>query len=52
MREYLREKEDFPDNCVRDWKGVTLCLLCVSVEVTSLLYAEKIPSEYLNNRNL
>ncbi len=52
MREYLREKEDSPDNCVRVWKGVTLCLLCAIVKVTSLLEAEKIPFEYLNNRNL
>ncbi len=51
MLKYLCEKEYFPDNCVRIWKGVTPCLLCASVKVTSLLYAEKIPSEYSNNRN-
>ncbi len=52
MRKYLREKEDFPHNYVHVWKGVTPCLLCASVEVTTLLHAKKIPSEYLNNRKL
>ncbi len=51
MRKYLRQKEDFPENCVRVWNGVTPCLLWASVKVTSLFHAEKIPSEYSNNRN-
>ena len=37
---------------MRVGKGVARCLLCVSFEVSSLLHAEKFPSEYLNNRNL
>ena len=48
---YLREKEDFLGNSVCARKGVAPCLLCVIIKVSSLLHAEKISSEYLNNRN-
>ena len=36
---------------MRVGKGVALFLLCVKFEVSSLLHAEKFPSEYLNNKN-
>ena len=32
--------------------GVTPCLLCASVDMTGLLAAEEILTEYLNNRDL
>ena len=39
------------ENCSRVGKGVSPCLLCASVDVMSLLGAEKILTEYLNNRD-
>ena len=32
-------------------KGVSPCPLCVSMNVTFLSVSEKVPVEYLNNRN-
>ena len=47
----LGEKGDFPGIPVRGLIERDPSLLCASVNVTSLLDAEKILSEYLNNRN-
>ena len=52
MAFYLCEMEKFWDNleCVR--KSVIRCALCRSVEFPALKLAEKILSEYWNNRIL
>ena len=50
-REYIGEKGDLPGNSVRVGKSITRSPLCASVHVTSLIEAEKILSEYSNNRN-
>ena len=47
-----RQKGDFPGNSLRVRKGVISCPICVSMNVTFLLGLEKIPIEYLSNRNL
>ena len=51
MRKYLRAEVEFREKNLTVRKGVFLPLLWWSVDVLSLLFAEKIPSEYSNNRN-
>ena len=52
MRLFLCEKEEFLDILWLDKKGLISCVLCISVKVTALLLAEKILSEYWNDRTL
>ena len=52
MRLYLCEKEEFLDILWLDKKSLISCVLCTSVKVTALFLAEKILSEYWNNRSL
>ena len=47
----LDEKGDLPVNCESVGKGGSPCILCVSFDVISLLEAEKVPFEYLNDTN-
>ena len=50
-REYIGEKGDLPVNSVCVGKSVRPSLFCASAKMTSLSGAEKILSEYSNNRN-
>ena len=52
MAPYLCEKEKVWDNLIRFRKSVIRRALWSSVEVAALLLAEKILSEYCNNRIL
>ena len=49
---YLCEKEEFLDISYLVRRSVISCVLCTSVKVTGLSWAEKIPSEYWDNRIL
>ena len=42
----LRKKKEFNDNLRLVTKSEIKCILCVSVKVTTLSWAEKISSEY------
>ena len=52
MRLFLCEKEEFLDILWLDKKSMISCVLYTSVKVTALFLAEKILSEYWNNRSL
>ena len=52
MRLFLCEKEEFLDNLRLDKKSMISCVLYTSVKVTALFLAEKILSEYWDNRSL
>ena len=52
MHLYLCEKGKFLYILYLVRKSVISCVLCASVKVTGLWWAEKIPSEYWNNRIL
>ena len=49
MRLYLCGKEEFLDIKWLDKKSLISCVLCTSVKVRALFFAEKIPYEYKNN---
>ena len=46
MRLYLCGKEEFLDIKWLDKKSLISCVLCTSVKVRALFFAEKIPYEY------
>ena len=52
MRLFLCEKEEFLDILWLDKKSMISCVLYTSVKVRALFLAEKILSEYWNNRSL
>ena len=52
VRLLLWAKKEFWNKLYHVRKNAISCVLCASVKGTVLLWAEKIPSEYLNNRLL